>query len=64
MPLFTTLDDARMRYEISRARVRVILAAPAISCSLAKALVCAGQRLSTNNVQVVLDVCPSVARLG
>lgn len=64
MPLFATLDNARMEAEIGRVRASVILAAPAISCAVAKALVDASRRLSIQNVQVVLDVSASVARLG
>ena len=64
MPLFTTLDGARFEIEIGRARSSVILAAPAISCKIAEALVTASQRLSAGNVHVVLDISPAVARLG
>ncbi len=64
MPLFTTLDNARLALEISRAGSKVILAAPGTSHSVAQALVEAGKRLGVENVQVVLDVSASVARLG
>lgn len=64
MPLFTTLDDTRLALEISRAGSSVILAAPGISRSVAQALVEAGKRVGLENVQVVLDVSASVARLG
>lgn len=64
MPLFTTLDGTRIEKEIGLARSSIILAASGISSAIAVALVAASQRLASGNVQVVLDVSPSVARLG
>lgn len=64
MPLFATLTTERMCSEIDAARRHVILAAPGIGMPVAEALLQASQRLSKGAVQVVLDVSPSVARLG
>ena len=64
MPLFATLTTERMCSEIDAAKRHVILAAPGIDMSVADALLRTKQRLSQGAVQVVLDVSPSVARLG
>lgn len=64
MPLFATLTTERMCSEIDAAKHHVILAAPGICMPVAEALLRAGQRLSQGAVQIVLDVSPSVARLG
>jgi hypothetical protein len=64
MPLFFTLTTERICSEISTAQRHVILAAPGISQPVADALLLAYQRLPKGTVQVVLDVSPSVARLG
>lgn len=64
MPLFTTLDSRRIEVEIGRARSSIILAAPGISAAIAESLMVASQRLGAGNIQVVLDVSASVARLG
>ncbi len=64
MPLFTTLTIERLCSKICAAERHVILAAPGISLPVAEALLQASQRLPRGAVQVVLDVSPSVARLG
>lgn len=64
MPLFATLTTERICAEIDAAERHVILAAPGIGMPVAEALLQARQRLSQGTVQVVLDVSPSVARLG
>ena len=64
MPLFSTLTKERICSEIGGAQRNVILAAPGIGMSVADALMLASQRLPKGTVQVVLDVSPSVARLG
>lgn len=64
MPLFSTLTKERICSEIGGAQRNVILAAPGIGMSVADALLLAYKRLPKGAVQVVLDVSPSVARLG
>jgi len=64
MPLFSTLTTERICSEIDAAERHVILAAPGIGMPVAEALLQARQRLPKGAVQVVLDVSPSVARLG
>lgn len=64
MPLFSTLTKERICSEIGSAQRNVILAAPGIGIQVAEALLLAYQRLPKGAVQVVLDVSPSVARLG
>lgn len=64
MPLFSTLTKERICSEIGTAKRNVILAAPGIGMAVADALLLAYQRLPKGAVQVVLDVSPSVARLG
>ena len=64
MPLFATLTTERMCSEIDSAKHHVILAAPGIRMPVADSLLRAGERLNQGAVQVVLDVSPSVARLG
>ncbi len=64
MPLFTTLTTDRICSEIGTAQRHVILAAPGIGMQVADALLQVSQRLPKSAVQVVLDVSPSVARLG
>jgi len=64
MPLFSTLTTERICSEIGNAQRHIILAAPGIGMPVADALLLACQRLPKGAVQVVLDVSPSVARLG
>ena len=64
MPLFSTLTTERICSEIGSAQRHIILAAPGIGMPVADALLLACQRLPKGAVQVVLDVSPSVARLG
>lgn len=64
MPLFATLTTERICSEIGTAQRHVILATPGIGMPVAAALLQASQRLPKGAVQVVLDVSPSVARLG
>ena len=64
MPLFSTLTTEHICSEIGTAQHHVILAAPGIGMPVADALLRAYQRLPKGTVQVVLDVSPSVARLG
>lgn len=64
MPLFATLTTEQICSEIDAVGRHVILAAPGIGMPVAEALLRASQRLSKGAVQVVLDVSPSVARLG
>ena len=64
MPLFSTLTTERICSEIGSAQRNVILAAPGIGMLVADSLLLAYQRLPKGAVQVVLDVSPSVARLG
>lgn len=64
MPLFATLTTERICSEIDNAKRHVILAAPGIGMPVADALLQARQRLPKGAVQIVLDVSPSVARLG
>lgn len=64
MSLFATMTDERMCAAIDSAKHRVIFAAPGVGLDVAHALVRAAQRISRGGVQVVLDVSPSVARLG
>lgn len=64
MPLFSTLTTERICSAIGSAQRHVILAAPGIGMPVADALLQACQRLPKGAVQVVLDVSPSVARLG
>lgn len=64
MPLFSTLTTERICSEIGTAQRHVILAAPGIGMPVADALLLACRRLPKGAVQVVLDVSPSVARLG
>lgn len=64
MPLFSTLTTERICSEIGSAQRHIILAAPGIGMLVADALLLACQRLPKGAVQVVLDVSPSVARLG
>lgn len=64
MPLFTTLTNKRICQEIEAAKKHVILAAPGICVTVAKALQHANQRLGQGAVQVVLDISARVTRLG
>lgn len=64
MPLFSTLTTERICSEIGSAQRHIILAAPGIGMPVADALLLACERLPKGAVQVVLDVSPSVARLG
>jgi len=64
MPLFSTLTTERICTEIDAAERHVIMAAPGIGLPVADALLHAWQRLPRGAVQIVLDVSPSVARLG
>jgi hypothetical protein len=64
MPLFKTVSQEQLCSEIDSAKERVILAAPGVTLAIADALIDAGRRLSRGAVRIVLDVSPSVARLG
>lgn len=64
MLIFTTLTQVRICQEVEAAKQHVILAAPGIDMQVAEALKHANQGLGKGSVQVVLDVSPSVARLG
>jgi hypothetical protein len=64
MPLFKTVSQDQLCSEIDSAKERVILAAPGVTLAIADALIDAGRRLSRGDVRIVLDVSPSVARLG
>lgn len=64
MTLFCTLTTQRICAEIEAAKRHVILAAPGIGMPVANALLQAKERLPKGAVQVVLDVSPTVARLG
>lgn len=64
MPLFTTLTKERISQEIDCAKRHVILAAPGIDMEIAQAIIRSITRLPKGAVQVVLDVSPSIARLG
>lgn len=64
MSLFTTLNEASICEKIINAKKLVILAAPGIGMTVAKALVKAHHKLGNDFVQVVLDVSAKAARIG
>ncbi len=64
IPSVTNADDAKLVALIQAATRRVVLIAPGVSSTLAKALCDVWQRLGTEAVNIVLDVDPEVCRLG
>ena len=59
-----SLRDIELEGQISCARRRLVVIAPGLSESVAKAIVKKWHELGRNAVQVVLDPDPEVCRLG
>lgn len=64
MPALQTITDALLIAAIDRASQRVVIIAPGVWPSLARAIAGAWQRLGPERVTAILDVDPEICRIG